>query len=63
MVIPELSRTFLAGGPSGIKGVRLTIADTGCGMAPVVLSKIFEPFFTTKADKARGWVSGGEPEP
>ncbi len=26
----------------------LRVSDTGCGMAPSVLSKIFEPFFTTK---------------
>ena len=28
--------------------IRLTIADTGPGMPPEVLSKIFDPFFTTK---------------
>ncbi len=28
--------------------VRLSIADTGCGMSEDVLSRIFEPFFTTK---------------
>ena len=28
--------------------VELSAADTGCGMAPEVLSKAFEPFFTTK---------------
>ena len=26
----------------------LTVADTGCGMSPDVMSHIFEPFFTTK---------------
>lgn len=28
--------------------VRLTIADTGVGMAPAILQHIFEPFYTTK---------------
>ncbi|MDP2137016.1 MAG: PAS domain S-box protein, partial [Candidatus Didemnitutus sp.] len=28
--------------------VRLTVTDTGCGIAPEVLTHIFEPFFTTK---------------
>ena len=32
--------------------VRLTIADTGVGMAPEVQARIFEPFFTTKAPGA-----------
>lgn len=34
----------LAGGPH----VKLTVRDTGCGMAPTVMSRMFEPFFTTK---------------
>jgi PAS domain S-box-containing protein len=29
--------------------VRLTMADTGGGMAPEVMARLFEPFFTTKA--------------
>ncbi len=28
--------------------VRLTVADTGCGMPPEVLGRVFEPFFTTR---------------
>jgi signal transduction histidine kinase len=28
--------------------IRLTVHDTGHGMAPEVLERIFEPFFTTK---------------
>ena len=33
--------------------VRLTVGDTGIGMAASVVAKIFEPFFTTK-EKGRG---------
>ena len=33
--------------PEG-KFVELSVADTGCGIAPENLEKIFEPFFTTK---------------
>jgi PAS domain S-box-containing protein len=28
--------------------VRLSVADTGCGMPPDVMARVFEPFFTTK---------------
>jgi PAS domain S-box-containing protein len=42
--------------------VRLTISDTGHGIATPLLSHIFEPFFTTKKDAGTGlglWVSKG----
>lgn len=44
----------------GNEYVAVTIADTGTGMSPAVLSKSFEPFFTTKGITATGlglWVS------
>jgi PAS domain S-box-containing protein len=41
-------------------GTRITIADTGSGIAPENLKRIFKPFFTTKKDIGTGlglWVS------
>jgi signal transduction histidine kinase len=29
--------------------VRLSVADTGCGMSPEIIHRMFEPFFTTKS--------------
>lgn len=46
----------------GQKGVRLTLADNGCGIPKENLAKIFEPFFTTKQEKGTGlglWVVRG----
>ena len=47
---------------TGQNGIRITVADTGCGMAPDVRKRLFTPFFTTKADVGTGlglWVTKG----
>jgi two-component system CheB/CheR fusion protein len=36
------------------EGVRVTIADNGCGIPPENLPKIVEPFFTTKGGRGSG---------
>lgn len=42
-------------GVGAIPIVRLTVADTGCGMPPEVLARAFEPFFTTRtSDQGTG---------
>ena len=43
-----------------VRGIRVTMADTGCGISPNLRKQIFEPFFTTKGDAGTGlglWVS------
>ena len=43
-----------------LSGVRISIADTGCGIPRENRERIFEPFFTTKRDTGTGlglWVS------
>ena len=45
---------------TGVKGIRITIADTGHGMNPSTQARIFEPFFTTKDLNGTGlglWIS------
>jgi PAS domain S-box-containing protein len=47
---------------TGVRGVRLSIADTGHGMTPQVLARVFEPFYTTKDLNGTGlglWISEG----
>jgi signal transduction histidine kinase len=44
---------------TGVKGITLTVADTGAGMGADILEKIFEPFFTTKGIGGTGlglWI-------
>ena len=43
----------------GMKGVTITVADTGKGIPSENLPRLFEPFFTTKPDSGTGmglWV-------
>ena len=50
------SRSWVDGSP----GVRIFVADNGCGMTPQTRRRIFEPFFTTKESTGTGlglWVS------
>ena len=46
--------------PSGRKGIRITVADTGHGMPAEVRKRIYEPFYTTKEMNGTGlglWIS------
>jgi signal transduction histidine kinase/CheY-like chemotaxis protein len=43
----DLDEAAMAGCLAG-SYVRLSVADTGCGMPPEVRDRVFEPFFTTK---------------
>lgn len=45
---------------TGVRGVRVSIADSGTGMEKLTRERLFEPFFTTKGEKGTGlglWVS------
>ena len=42
------------------KGIRITIADDGCGIPRELRDKVFEPFFSSKSEKGTGlglWTS------
>jgi PAS domain S-box-containing protein len=48
------------GWENGVPGVRVSVADTGCGISEKARRHIFEPFFTTKDATGTGlglWVS------
>ena len=45
-----------------IRGIRVTISDTGVGIPAFNIPRIFEPFFTTKGENGTGlglWVASG----
>jgi two-component system NtrC family sensor kinase len=41
-------RTEVAADQAGLKRLKISFTDTGCGIAPEHLVHVFEPFFTTK---------------
>lgn len=45
-----------------VKGFRISVIDSGCGICHELQHRLFEPFFTTKGEKGKGlglWVSKG----
>ena len=43
-----------------VRGVRVTMVDTGTGIAPQYMRRLFQPFFTTKSDVGTGlglWIT------
>ncbi len=50
------------GARSGMRGVSISICDTGGGINPEDAKRLFEPFFSTKSTKGTGlglWISRG----
>jgi len=46
--------------PANDAFVRLTVADSGCGIEAEIRKKVFDPFFTTKASSGLGlWIAKG----
>ena len=50
MAMPEGGRISVETSYLADCAVRMTVRDTGSGIAPEILAKIFDPFFTTKPD-------------
>ena len=49
-------------GKNAVQGLRVTLADNGCGIPHHHAERIFEPFFTTKGENGTGlglWVARG----
>jgi two-component system, chemotaxis family, CheB/CheR fusion protein len=61
-VVLRVSRSADWSKASAVDGLRITLADSGCGIPPYNAARIFEPFFTTKGESGTGlglWVARG----
>jgi light-regulated signal transduction histidine kinase (bacteriophytochrome) len=56
--IKPADRRLVVSTETDMDGVRISVADRGCGIPPDGLERVFEAFFTTKAQGARAGPCG-----
>jgi signal transduction histidine kinase len=61
-LIVRTSNSRIRRAAAAVRGIRITVADTGHGIPHKTMRHIFEPFYTTKGDNGTGlglWISQG----